>query len=84
MIDRYNNSSDEALDEIESLISRIVIHEDKLSEFRKIIKDARSRKTVPILGIQYKLLEYRRKYNIVEEFSEDEKEMMRDYMDLWG
>jgi len=74
----------QALDSIELLIERIVIHENELSEFRKILNDARMRNTVPIRGIQEKLISYRECHKLYTPFTNQERKVLHEAMELWG
>jgi len=73
-----------ALEELEALVERVVIHSEKLSEFQMIFKEARKRKTVPVRGIQEKLMEYRKSTGLYTPFTDYEREMLREIMDFWG
>ena len=74
----------QALNDIEKLVKRVVKHSEQLSEFKFIIDNARKRKTVPIRGIQEKLMNYREQYQEYDSFTAEERKMLNDVMDLWG
>ncbi len=79
-----NFSHLKALEELEALVKRVVIDSEKLSEFQTIFKEARERKTVPVRGIQETLMEYRKSTGLYTPFTDYEREMLREIMDLWG
>lgn len=75
---------DQALNDLEIFLDRIVIDQNINNEFKSIITDARQRKTVPIRGIHEKLMQYRKEYNEFIPFTDDEKEMLDNMMHFWG
>ena len=75
---------DEALDELEALIQRIVVHEESLAEFERIIADSRARDTVPIRGIQQKLTEYRKEHSLYTPLTDAEKKLVENLIYIWG
>lgn len=77
-------SYDAALDELEKMVRRLVVHEDALSDFNQIIGESRKRKTVPIRGIQHMLANYRKEKSEYLPFNEHEKALIQNLIEQWG
>lgn len=75
---------EQALNDLEIFLNRVVMDQNIKNEFKLIIADARQRKTVPIRGIHEKLMQYRKEYKEYILFTDDEKEMIDNLLHFWG
>ena len=74
---------DEALNDFENFIEKQVIHQHIKNEFNEIINSARQDKTVPMRGLQVKLMKYRKEYCLYTKFTSQEREMMDNLIHFW-
>jgi hypothetical protein len=73
----------EALNDFENFIDKQVVHQYMKDEFKEIIDSSRQKKTVPMRGLQDKLMKYRKKYSLYTPFTPEEREMMDDLIHFW-
>ncbi|SHE58036.1 hypothetical protein [Vibrio gazogenes] len=74
----------DALDQLEELISRVVLHDDEKTELLKILGDSRARKTIPMREIHRLIMAYRKVYGIYTPFSESERNLLKSLLIFWG
>lgn len=80
---RQDYPYNEALDDLDSFIEKHIVHQDVKGEFKGIIEYARQQKTVPMRGLQDKLMKYRKIYSLYTPFTPEEREMMDDLIHFW-
>lgn len=78
-----NYSYTQALDDIELFLRKHIKEQSELNTFIKILNDCRSRKTVPVRGVQQLFADYCKKYENFFTYSKDEKEMWDDLFYFW-
>lgn len=75
---------DEAIDDLERFINRIVVHEEVKKEFEDLFLRCRKEKIIPMRWVNVRLSEYRKEYKAYESFTDKEKKMLEAMMHFWG